>query len=797
MKRFLCTLLFLSCLALPSLAQAYNADFDQILIEAREIFGNGKQQYERAREMVTQGLRLPNLSEAQTKDGKAFIERCNRAIGVRDRIEFTVDSLRVPAKGGRDSAGFIAGRPDDVKPGTGLPDWCCIERTADGYVYLQLASNPYKTPREAQVELTVKGVRKKAVLHVVQEPRPDTQKQLIIQTNPRSALITVEKFAPTNGLWERRLPSGEYRINVRTADNQYEPKDTVVVLRDDLLDDEEIAVNLTLRPLFSRIDLNVVPEQGFAFGAEHQPRISINGNVVVEPKEEAYYYEDDRPLMKYCLYGDGTIPVSAGSVSIFVSAPGFRSADRDVFAPAGETVPVTIELPAVTGELRLVDEGRAAEATVLLDGTPVGTVEQIAQEGKPVLIGDHSIVIEREGFVPNEGMYAVHIEEGKRSSVPVSMYGKNVLDVKTDPAGARILLDGDPIGFSPLEGYELKEIPGDPGHRFTLTIERDSFLTVTRSILADFSRPETFSENHRLIPTHRLKISADDSGLRVTVKDNRKDPEAVRYAEKVELPAEVELPYREEPYYVELFRGGSSAYRGKITFKDETSPKERVIPSWSQHYQQILGCDFTLLGAPTIDLECGDFSKGYHNYGSLSLGKLGFFDGYTSSVIHASMLFQSDSDVPLHVPNEGVGEREDYIINNAGYLPAISFFFINGEFRVGGAVSDYFDVDALFSYAWYPDFWKQLFKFSYVSGFDLFLGAELTTRLPWIDFNLKAGALMQPDMKAQIYVEGLNRSNPEKSFYAYKLHRPVTFVISLGFTFGGHDSKGNSIWRVF
>ena len=125
--------------------------------------------------------------------------------------------------------------------------------------------------------------------------------------------------------------------------------------------------------------------------------------------------------------------------------------------------------------------------------------------------------------------------------------------------------------------------------------------------------------------------------------------------------------------------------------------------------------------------------------------------------------------------------------------------FLNDELRVGGAVFDYMDVSLVGAYAWYPDFLKYVIPMNHFTGHDLFTGVELSSRLPFGDVKLKAGLQMYLNAKANIYSADLadpGAATVDK-FYTQQLKMPPMFVLSVGVSLGGKDSKGENIFRIF
>ena len=199
---------------------------------------------------------------------------------------------------------------------------------------------------------------------------------------------------------------------------------------------------------------------------------------------------------------------------------------------------------------------------------------------------------------------------------------------------------------------------------------------------------------------------------------------------------------------------------------------------------------------PEILLGAGPELKSYRNLGNASFAKFRFFPGFSTSVLRGNLFLGSDERYPLYIKDK-TGDQL-HPVEKVQLLPAISAFLINGEFRVGGAIIDYVDVNAVATYAWYPDVWRNFLPFSYVSGHDIFVGLEMSSRFPFFNVNLKTGLQMYKALEANLYAQGLSQSREVKdNFVKQSMDYPYMFVMSVGFSLGGRDSKGNNILRVF
>lgn len=186
--------------------------------------------------------------------------------------------------------------------------------------------------------------------------------------------------------------------------------------------------------------------------------------------------------------------------------------------------------------------------------------------------------------------------------------------------------------------------------------------------------------------------------------------------------------------------------------------------------------------------------------GNVSLLKFRLFPGLSTSAVRSGFFLGSDTDIPIIY---GTGDNASVISDwNFNYLPAASVLFINGEFRMGGYITDYLQVNAVASYAWYPDVLKHFAPFSHIVGHDLFVGAEFSSHIRVINLNFKAGVQMYPGgLTANIYDNSKNTSRNDviDRFLILPIEGlpPTSFVISVGIALGGTDSKGENTLRLF
>ena len=183
----------------------------------------------------------------------------------------------------------------------------------------------------------------------------------------------------------------------------------------------------------------------------------------------------------------------------------------------------------------------------------------------------------------------------------------------------------------------------------------------------------------------------------------------------------------------------------------------------------------------------------YKILGTVNLLRFRLFHGLSTSVVKGTAFMPTDPKASFAKSATSALNHEPTIANKV-VLPAVTCLFLNGDLRMGGAIFDYMDVDFLTSYAWYPDFIKKVFGFSHVAGHDLFVGGEISSRLPYFNVSFRAGMQMYFNLVANLYDSGNTSTNTEQKYLSCPLTIPNMFVVGIEVSLGG---KGNSIWRIF
>lgn len=783
MKRFFSSLA-VALLVIPLLAQ--NPDFVLKYQQAKSLYDKG--QYEQARTSIRNTLKkMPSLSADQKNMGNRLASQCDAAISNRDRLHVSSHDIRLGFQSSVDSIGCDAGKPNLITVTSSEPGWCKVQGYRNGYIFIKSEFNPDKIDRHAT--LTVKmGKIKSTSINVIQEARPDTKKSIVVRTTPDNARISIDGDEASVGVWQGSLPSGSHRFRIEK--NGYAVKDTLVTVADDMKEDQLVELNLKLTPQFARLYVDVQPEEGFRFG-EGSPSIILNGVIVDLNPREVYSYNDDRDVQRYALYDDGSIPVYPGRLDIQIRADSYESQRFDRQIRSGEDVRISRVMKPVIGYLTLDDQENAWDAIVSVDGVEMGPVSSFAR--KKIIVGEHLLTLQKEGFLSAEDNYSFRIAENESLSIPVKMIRYTPYVFTSTPAGARVALDGEYIGTTPTEPYILKE--KTPGQSYQVELLKEGYFTEVRTITPDFRFPEVETEEFKLYKASKLNIEADIVDAVVTIKE-RNYGDSI-FVKDVKLPAEVALPIREKPYFVEIRRIGDTkkVYGKKFQFdgKDKDYLK---IQTYSRHSVNVLSANYLLGGMPPVSIS----SKEYKNMGNVSLLKFRLFPGLSTSAVRSGFFMGSDSSMPVVI---GAGEDMETISSgNFNYIPALSVLMINGEFRLGGYITDYMQINGVATYAYYPDVLKHFCPFSHIVGHDVFVGAEISSHIRVINLNLKAGLQMYPGgLTANIYDTSKSNSRNDviDRFYSFPIEGlpPTQFVISVGISLGGKDSKGENTLRLF
>ena len=142
-------------------------------------------------------------------------------------------------------------------------------------------------------------------------------------------------------------------------------------------------------------------------------------------------------------------------------------------------------------------------------------------------------------------------------------------------------------------------------------------------------------------------------------------------------------------------------------------------------------------------------------------------------------------------------------------MPAFSLPFMNYDFRIGGGLSQYFDLSALISYTYYIQFERILSEtiphyssfMDHFEGHDAFIGFEISSRLKGLNMYLRTGLQYLNGNRCYSYDNSnhyCDIGNYVNQMETVKVNQSM-FVINVGFNLGhfGVKRKGHNILRVF
>ena len=167
----------------------------------------------------------------------------------------------------------------------------------------------------------------------------------------------------------------------------------------------------------------------------------------------------------------GTVPVDIKAIKpgehiIEVRSKGYQVAEETVTVSAGSSKILNMKLRKsasnAIGTIKIVSA--VPEATVYIDGENVGKVPQ----QKEVSTGEHYVVVSRDGFKKFEQKVAVN--QGKLVTVTAELKAVGAVRFLSNPSGAEILVDGEPIGNTPTVNEEIS------AGEHIVTIRRDGYF---------------------------------------------------------------------------------------------------------------------------------------------------------------------------------------------------------------------------------------------------------------------------------------------------------------------------------
>ena len=770
MKKLL-SILIAALLLMPIAAYAQKS-FDMRYNEAVEYYTT--KQYDLAITTLEAAKKSPGVTKDQISKANMLINQCNSAKRKLGDLNLSKEQVKFTGGSGKDSIYVTAGKAWTV---TAQPEWIKTSTEAD-VLFIEAEANQSSEQRQGVVEVSM-GKERTAYILVTQEKRSDVIRKVHIQSNPARSIVYIDQ---ENGVLAENfyLPEGSHKI--RLEKNGYEQKDTTIVVTA-ASTENDLDFTISLTPSFAMLQVNISPEEGYVFDAV--PKMDISGRPVDLHPSLINSFNVDQNITYYELYEDNIIPLQPGQYVIRIESEGFKMVAESINIAKGEKMVLNVALPAINGMLTVQDAENAKGAKVFIDGKEVG---EIPLYNVKVKAGNHKLKVEKPSFLPEKEEYAFTLNEEEMLTMNISMKRYSTYNLTSNPPYCQVIVDGEKAGTTPLK---LVLIEGS----HTIRMEKEGYFAHEEGVDTDLVKEEQ-DINFELPKTYPLLVSSDLEGCNITIS-NGKDV----LVSDVKTPATVEIPTSKTPYRIKLTRSNdfSTAYKGWFWYTK--GQKDHLkLNSYSIEGFQGLGVNY-YLKRPAPYFGQTELGKDFQRIGDVSLAKMRLFDGLTTSVVKATLFTETDPNQNIKYPGKEVSGG-DY--KNISMIPALTILFLNGEFRIGGGVHNLGDVNLLATYAWYPNV-SSFIPMTHMSGHDIFLGAEISSRIPIFNANIRFGLqsfygqanICRPTATATSSTGGNTKSRfGDPVAYVVPLSQ-AEFVVTIGFTLGTKDSKGNSILRVF
>ncbi len=192
-----------------------------------------------------------------------------------------------------------------------------------------------------------------------------------------------------------------------------------------------------------------------------------------------------------------------GRYTLEAQAPGYRTQSL-AFAVSGQPGQVvTLELAKLPGELEVV---LGAPGSMTVDAGKAYTVPGRIE----LAAGAHDLLVEVPGFLPYR--IRVQIAGGGRSQrlAPVLAPNSAGLSISSEPAGAQVLVDGKPVGLTPL----TQNLAAATHH---LELRAAGFKPWTMDVVVKAGEAQSIGPVRLGLPDASLLLRSEPAAARVTI----------------------------------------------------------------------------------------------------------------------------------------------------------------------------------------------------------------------------------------------------------------------------------------
>lgn len=729
---------------------------------------------------------------------KALEERKKNQTAKLEKFVISPDSLVLAYESIDTVMSVDAGSPWEV---VAYPDDWCEAQEEKHKLWISVSKN--NTTRQRRGEITIQSFitdqgKNYSISHtipLIQRGREEGSAIVSFEVSPENSKITVEGE-------NREYKSGEF-INLKEGDTHisikkpdFSPYDTVITVYP-YEKGQKGEIEVSLKPDFSMIQLAIIPELGTTLSSNNNPSLKIDGHMIdmeeLMSDASTRSFNTDNPVEMYKLYEGNLMPVP-GDTEHFVSmtADDFEPYDNQIVIKKGETQRTIINLTAKSGTLTVNAEDLFAEGTaIILDDRIIGEVPGSFRVTK----GPHAVVFRKTGFMSPEPVYGFNVEEGENIQMDLQMLPCAIFAICSNPDSAIVYIDGEESGYTPIN----KQISS--GHHI-LKVAKKGYATYNEKV---YFSPDGDSLNICLQKAYPLEVKSDKEGLHILFID-RKTKQVLQTDSLTN--STVYIPYGK--YKMELrrynkykigdvatktleksFNKKDLAYRGKLNFTEDKKSIYRL--TFRDKFSFIKG-SYYVGGVSVCAKEMPSHSNTSYKYlADVGLLNFALIPGYTTSLARVS-LFQLDKSSPWPWYPQQNGPP----LSSPTVCLSASVIFLNGEFRLGGAICDAVDINANLSYSWMPNMntvlSREKWTIPYVSGTDMFIGAEISSRIKAFNINVRIGEQLFIDGAVNIPQNYFGSGKTDYMPYGFGGTQSA-FVIAFGFTLG--TTRGNRMIRVF
>ncbi|AXI24711.1 serine/threonine protein kinase [Methanofervidicoccus sp. A16] len=282
---------------------------------------------------------------------------------------------------------------------------------------------------------------------------------LKISSDPSDAEVYINGEYRGNTPLELKLDPGNYSVKV-TKDG-YENYETKIEIKTG----KTTEVNAVLKP-YGILKIYSTPS-----GA----KVYIDG-----------YYKGTTPL---------TVEVSPGTHTIKIKKDGYKDYSDTVYVSSGDSKTINAKLTSKKATLYIRSDPSGAK--VYIDGYYKGTTP-LTVEVSP---GTHTIKIKKDGY--KDYSDTVYVSSGDSKTINAKLTSKKAtLYIRSDPSGAKVYINGEYKGKTPLE------LKLDPGF-YTVKISKDGYEDYIAYIILRSGKTTKINAVLKLYGT--LKISSNPS----------------------------------------------------------------------------------------------------------------------------------------------------------------------------------------------------------------------------------------------------------------------------------------------